>query len=772
MIGFVICLFLVSSVGFSGNYSMEVYLYNEYNDPISGAILSVVNSSGDVVQTGTTNSDGVVDVFSLTESSDNYTISFSHDEFSVTDTNTTLTENVNLTIRGEPAIGSHKFFVLESDDWLSYAFWETRDMETWQNLTDLGFTMAMWKNDTVETENDLEALFTVLEKYDVVMSPGFITCMPDFDAIEANGYTEYVCDDISGGVPEYLTENVDGRENILDKHKEGYQSGFWMPIYHGKTHTNTDEWLEALGDGDTDAIQGFENKIIIANSSYQLKSEYNRQGGTVDQFSYAKQNANVIEGMQQFENLFGFVPRAHAAVPNYRADLITLEVLKDNGFIGIRNNIGYYNSTSSSRISVSIDDVAHNYSISVLDQGVVEMDWYYNTVEEAKIKVNSTFEAGDAVVDLTHRLNYVSEIFGTDWRDGHLAEMDEFLSWMATEHPTTQYLTSYELHQIQKYGYSVQPWYNKTVVRNYLEVDKNIALTSYDVPTGQDSWGSVIVVYDQSAGTWSQVLDVSTISVDANKIYVLYDVFSNGVSCSDNNECISGICGSGICQASPIPNIDIVYQCNDRLDNDGDGKVDMADKGCVNRNDNDESDVPETKEERKQEKKELIAEKKTNVVKGEEVVLDVADVEGVQSVSIIPDGDYESVGLVVDVYSGDQVPTAFAVGGEQLSGYDVYTYLDVEAKIGVESAVIRFEVEKEWLGERDVNSVVLLHNTETGWEELETSYLSGEDTLVFEATTGSFSTFAVGVKTAGIGLEWLLISGAAVLGGLFIVKRK
>jgi len=781
------CVFLSTSIGFSVNYNMELYLYNEYNDPISGAALIVTNSSG-VVYTGITNSDGSVDIFSLVESLNNYTILFSHDEFSVSDTNSTLEENVNLTIRGEPNIGSHKLFVLESDDWLSYSFWETRDMETWQNLTDLGFIMAKWKNDTLETENDLEALFTVLEEHDAVISPGIITCIPDFDAIEVNGYTEYVCDDISDGVSSYLTENVDGRENILDKHNEGYRSGVWYPIYHGRTHTNTDEWLEALQDGDTDAIQGFENKVIRTNSSYQLKSEYNRQDGMVDQFSYAKQNASVVEGMQQFENLFGFVPRTHAAAPNYRGDLTTLEVLVDNGFIGIRSNIGYYNSTSSSRITVEISDMTQNYSISVLDSGDERMDrtdWQvgesYSSVELAKVKVNSTFEAGDAVVDLTHRLNYVSEIFGIDWRDTHIEMLDEFLDWMAIEHPTTQYLTSYELHQIQKYGYSVQPWYNKTIVRNYLQVSKIITLTSYDIPTDQTSWGSIIVVYDQNAGTYTQVSDVSIINVSENKTYVLYDAFSNGISCLDNNECISGICGSGICQAVPLTllPLDTLYQCNDRIDNDGDGKVDMADKGCVNRNDNDESDVPENQEDKKQEKKELIGdqkeekkEEKTNVVKGEEVVLDVSDVEGVQSVSIVPDGNYESVGLNVEVYSGDQVPTAFAVGGEQLSGYDVYKYLDVDAKIGIESAVIRFEVDSEWLGERDKNSVILLHDTESGWEELETIYLSGEDTLVFEAETGSFSVFAVGVKTAGIGFEWLLISGAAILGGLFLVKRK
>jgi hypothetical protein len=35
--------------------------------------------------------------------------------------------------------------------------------------------------------------------------------------------------------------------------------------------------------------------------------------------------------------------------------------------------------------------------------------------------------------------------------------------------------------------------------------------------------------------------------------------------------------------------IKIAKQCNDNIDNDGDGKIDMNDAGCANRNDNDET---------------------------------------------------------------------------------------------------------------------------------------------------------------------------------------
>jgi PGF-pre-PGF domain-containing protein len=802
------------------DYDIELYLVNEYNDVISGSVLAVTNSTGDIVYTGNTNSDGSVDVFSLAENFDNYTFSFSHPEWIINDINNTLLVNVNLTIRGEPLIGSHKLFVLESDDWLSYSFWETRDVETFQNLSLLGFSMNTWKNDTFETENDLEALFSILENYDVVVGPSVITCVPDFDAMIANGYTEYVCDDISDGVPDYLTENVDGRENVLDKHMEGYQNGFWMPIYHGRTHTNTDAdtdgWMKALQDGDTDAIQGIENYVIRANASYELKSEYNRENdgtaGYGEQFSYANQNQSIVEGIQHFENLFGFVPRVHSAVPNYRGDNTTLVVLKENGLIGIRNIVAYYNSTGDST-SLSIAEIANDYGVSVLDHGTVEMDWYYNTVEEAKVKVNDSFEAGQAVVDLSHRLNYVSEIFGVSWRDGHLAELDEFLAWMAEEHPTTQYLTSYELHQVQKQGYSIQPWYNKTVVRNYLQVDKEITVGLSDAQTGS-GWVGVVIVEDLSTGIKTRI-DSSAIifMAEAGHSYQITDAFANGASCI-SGDCVSGIClhgicretspycgdafcdagescgtcsfDCGVCSSGPLP------QCMDKIDNDGDGKIDMADKGCVARNDNDE--LGETKEDKKEEKNELKEDTKIEnelenvlkkvlekVEKGKEITINVSNLgiddgqgvveNSVKTVDIIFAEDTNDVNVQVSSYKPDEedaVTTAMAVGkmdDDVEVDYDVYQYIEIETDAQIDEATITFEVPREWLGDVEPSEIVLLHfitstvgESQGEWEELETEFLGEVDgLLIFSAVTDSFSVFAIGVRTISYGLYALAL---------------
>jgi len=790
-------IILSTTAVFGVEYSVELSVLNSYNDGISGATVTVTDAASAVVHTVTTNSDGGVDVFSLEESVDDYTFSVSHDEWTVGDVANDLTEDLELTIRGTPSIGDHDFFVLESDDWLSYSSWETRNFDAWTTLAGLGHSMKKWNNDTVETTEDMEALFAVLREHDAIISPGIVTCMPDFDAIEGNGYTEYVCDDISNGLPDYLSD----REGILEKHMDGYQEGVWMPTYHCKTHFNYEFWLSELRDEDQITLESFDNYVVRSSDRTQIKSEYNHQSGGVAQFSYEKQNQLVVDGIQQFVNLFGFTPRSQVAVPNYVGDETTAQALGDNGLIGLRGTMSYWNLTGD-RLYVLKEDLEQDYSLSVLDTGTVRLDWQGNiNLDNAYAKVDTNFGAGDPVIELTHRLNYVSTIFGTDWRDDHVEALDTFFDWLDVNYPNTIFLTSYELHQIQKYGYSIQPWYDKTIVRNYLTVDKSLTVSSLDVQTGS-GWAGFVIVEDLGTGEKTRVDSTAiTFTAEAGQSYQITNGLADGVSCSESVDCVSGVCAGGVCRASAAycgndvcdsnedfqscsvdcerpPDAPRKKRCSDKWDNDHDGLTDMDDPDCVSPEDDDER--PDKKKQKKEddlEKLEEILEKELGKVK-KGVKVDVKEKEvSVRSVEVVSKEEVASVEVTVTPYVDvpESIATAIAVAGAENieSGYDVYQYLEIEANVEVEKATITFEVSKEWMGDREKNEIVLLHFTNGEWEELSTYYVSGTDPLVFLAETGSFSVFAVGTKAVGgFSYGWLLLTGLAVLSGAFILKRK
>jgi len=273
-----------------------------------------------------------------------------------------------------------------------------------------------------------------------------------------------------------------------------------------------------------------------------------------------------------------------------------------------------------------------------------------------------------------------------------------------------------------------------------------------------------------------------------------------------------------------IDNGGILYQCMDRIDNDNDGLVDMDDPGCDSRIDNDESDdnvVDENKTvvdiPKGIEKVENIIKE---VVKGEEFEVELWDsvdnktnkVSVVKKILIVSkeDGKEVTVGVEQNSEAPDVVKETLVDGGKVRAGvsssveveqvhfnvskqlmerineaqgtkkvYTVYQYIEVETDVEIESAVLQFEVSAKWMDEQGAakDQVVLLHFVNGEWVELETTYLSGEDVLLFKAKTGSFSVFAVGVQDIGVeystewyGLVVVILAFLGIVGWVLVGK--
>jgi PGF-pre-PGF domain-containing protein len=235
---------------------------------------------------------------------------------------------------------------------------------------------------------------------------------------------------------------------------------------------------------------------------------------------------------------------------------------------------------------------------------------------------------------------------------------------------------------------------------------------------------------------------------------------------------------------TPDDNNNAEAQCTDRKDNDGDGLVDMNDPGCSARWDNDESDDVEIVEE-----KVVVDDVLVNVTKGERVEVNITSgnqtgivtkleivlVENVSEAGVELVETNVAPAEVVDKVNGYKISVDT---GEQKVEYVAYRYIEVEADVEIEEATLQFEVSKEWMEMQGANKeqVVLLHFVNDSWVELETNYLSGDDLLVFEAQTNSFSVFAVGIKVegeSGDSFVYLLVGlGLIVLVGFFLIDRK
>ena len=234
---------------------------------------------------------------------------------------------------------------------------------------------------------------------------------------------------------------------------------------------------------------------------------------------------------------------------------------------------------------------------------------------------------------------------------------------------------------------------------------------------------------------------------------------------------------------------DAVPHCADGKDNDGDGLIDMADPGC-----NGKWDTSEVDQIKNGTIDVVVNQTLKNVTKGEKVEIDIVDenissklenkTRVVKKLEIIFSDDKTDVS--VEVLQSEDAPEEVAENvngyiisidtGDQKKDYIAYHYIEVEADVEVEEAILQFEISKEWMDEHgaDKEQVVLLHFVNDSWVELETVYLEGNDPLVFEAVTESFSVFAIGIETLSSDNidEWYLLVGFVVFVGLSLFGRE
>jgi PGF-pre-PGF domain-containing protein len=759
-------------------WPVKFYVLNLYNDPVINGLVNVTNNTNQSVYNGNTSASGVIDWFNVVEYIENvtdkyyqtnYTFNITHNEWNSNQTSSNLTSGLNYTLRVTPARNiSHKLIVIESDDWMSYSAWETINTSAKEIMEGLGYDRSsnIWNNDTLESVTDLNLLLDVLQPYGAVFSPGMVTCLPDFDAISANSYTEFVCYNSSNGsLPAYFSD----RGNILAAHVQGYRDGVWMPEYHGRTHFNTEFWLEHLRDGDANATDAFDNYIVSANDTSTIYSEYNQGLGGVPQFNYSFQNNMVTEGIGYFVNMFGFYPNK-TICPNYRGDNTTVIVLRENGILGTRGRISYYNSTGT-RIYINISELGTDYSFAGLTETSASLgyvDWYYHityrgdNMTALQQQFNNTFAAGDMYVAPSHRINYVSGIAGTYWRDDNLERLETLLSWVNTTHPTAQYLTALEGLFMIKYGYSVQPWYNKTVVRNYLNTDRTMTLNNSDSPTGISSWNlSRVIVRDLTSGqnvSWTE--GSVSFTAEAGHVYEVYEGNITGESCASEWDCLSGNCVNGVCRVGST-------FCGDNVCDVGE-LCDTCQYDCGACDDSSTGSV------RKNRTVEIVDKTIEDLVAGERVNVDVSnflkDETIIRSISIVPLESKAQGKLEIREYSSMPISVE-----HELVDHDVYRYLEIETDIEIKSATLEFEVLNSWLADQgvDEDGVVLLHYTDK-WVELDTEFIENDAVnSYFLAETNSFSVFAVGVQSGRelSNFSWIMYLIGIVFFILFVLVK-
>ncbi len=349
-----------------------------------------------------------------------------------------------------------KTIVFESDDWggLDRGF---PDMATRRKLAKKSAVIraltvvehkkrrVKWHMDTLESVGDLEALFKLLLNYcgadgrPAVFTPVYLLASPDYKAIKANGFSEYVDIGIDKKYPPLYRKNGD----IIGRAREGMRLGVWVPESHNTRmagHIDPHAWVRLLRDRRDGALNVFFENNMIGFPSDVPRAQL---GWEFDSMGREQLREWVAVGTRYFCNAFGYAPRA-AGISDARTKCKVLEefmeeILVKNGvkliFNAANRKMGEYDPTT--KLTYIKRNVNFEPSIGAEKN---RLAW-----RSAYRAILRAWENNEPAIVGTHRKNYV----GIYQSDG-LRQLESLLDIIRRKHPDAVYMASCELEPLYR----------------------------------------------------------------------------------------------------------------------------------------------------------------------------------------------------------------------------------------------------------------------------------------------------------------------------------
>jgi len=206
---------------------------------------------------------------------------------------------------------SRKMIIIECDDWGGINMPST---VVYERLLAAGLKVGnrMWNRfDTLETAEDLEQLFTVLDSVrdasnkPAVFTPVTNVANPDFERIRSEGFVNYYYEKFTDTLNRYYPG-----KNVFKLWKEGLQAGIFMPELHGREHLAVQLWMEELRQGNKDLRIAFDSGFLSLDIPHLLPPAR----GFRAEFFFTREEQrpflvnSIIEGVGLFEEIFGYTP--------------------------------------------------------------------------------------------------------------------------------------------------------------------------------------------------------------------------------------------------------------------------------------------------------------------------------------------------------------------------------------------------------------------------------------------------------------------------------
>ncbi|MCF6222637.1 MAG: polysaccharide (de)acetylase [Flavobacteriaceae bacterium] len=347
---------------------------------------------------------------------------------------------------------NRKIVVFESDDWGSIRMPSKGINKELKSKGILVDNNDGWQLDILETNTDLENLFTVLSTYKDLNKKHpvftFNTVMgnPDFKKIKESNYNKYYHEYF---FDTYLKNSGKDLKPLWDK---AMNQGLIRPQFHAREHLNIGLWLKDLKNNIKETRIAFNYGFfgLLAQTSSKFQNHYLAayRAETPEELELIKEITK--QGLDLFKKTFGFSSKSFIPC-NYILPKELEEVVYNKGVMHIQSQRGQiqpdpYNNgkvKTVRRYTGKKNSLGQVYTVrNVKFEPFVNknMDWVNHVLKEIK---TSFFWNKPAIIS-THRINFVGGI-DIKHRDRNLKQLDTLIKRILKQWPDVEFMSSDEL---------------------------------------------------------------------------------------------------------------------------------------------------------------------------------------------------------------------------------------------------------------------------------------------------------------------------------------
>jgi hypothetical protein len=350
-----------------------------------------------------------------------------------------------------------KLVILESDDWGSIRI---PSREVYKNLLKSGDKVdcnPFTRYDSLESEADLSLLFDILithkdcrGRYPVITA-NCAVANPDFDKIEASGYSEFYYEPFTETLKKYPEH-----KRSFELWQQGIKQNIFFPQLHCREHMNVTRWMKHLQDGKSEVKIAFNNRMISTGNSFTPVNKY----AYMDAFNYDIKeevytlNAIIKEATELFKQIFGYSSKSFISSCYIWGSDLEKE-LASNGIEYIQgSNIQLLPQKTEGTNTLGkkrhyIGQVNKFNQIYLIRNCEFEPCWNQNIdwVNNCLYDIATAFKWKKPAIISTHRLNYIGYIDESN-RDRNLKLLSFLLYEIIKSWPDVEFITSVELGEM------------------------------------------------------------------------------------------------------------------------------------------------------------------------------------------------------------------------------------------------------------------------------------------------------------------------------------